>query len=254
MGVPGKPWITPQIPPPAKQRLVLRRGHPVGTAFVDESGIIAADRFFAIGMVKCVEPARLLRDIQRFRDKQHWYNEFKWYDLTTTTIDLYKDLIDICLIPGHMEFWCFVADRDVADPIDRFGSQWDAYGKLAEQLVVASTHTDELLAIMADNYSTPAHILFEEDLRAAVNRRLNRLAAVSVVRLDSRASDGLQIADVFASAVTFEFREHAGLASASSPKGRVAAHLRARFGCTSFLQGWRNANHSVAIYNQGQPS
>jgi hypothetical protein len=241
----------PLKPPPAPSRLVLRRQHPVATAFLDESGIISADRFFAIGLVKSAEPARLLRSIQKFRDKNHCYHEFKWYDITAGTVELYKNIVDVCLSPGLLEFWCFVADRTKADPIVRFGSQWDAYGKLAEQLVVASAHPDELFAILADNYSTPDHILFEEDLRAAVNRRLNRLAAVSVVRLDSRSSDGLQVADLLSSAVTFEFRQAAGLARATSPKGQVAAHVRAALGTASCLSGWRNANHSVAIYNHG---
>jgi len=231
----------------------LRRDHPVSTAFIDESGIISADRFFSIGMVKSVEPSRLLRRIQKYRDEQHWYEEIKWFDLTRDTIQTYKEIVDICLEDGLLEFWCFVADRSVADPVARFGSQWDAYGKLAEQLVVASMHPDELIAIMADNYSTPDHILFEEDLRSAVNRRLNRLAAVSVVRLDSRSSDGLQVADLLTSAVTFEFRQAAGLGSSSSPKGQVAAHVRKSLGARSCIKGWRNSRHSVAIYNHGVP-
>lgn len=252
----AKPWITPTKPPPAGRKaapVVLRRNHPVATAFLDESGIISADRFFSIGLVKSPEPSRLLRSIQRLRDTHHWYGEIKWYDVTLGTLELYKEVVDTCLVPGNLEFWCFVADRQAADPIVRFGSQWDAYAKLAEQLVVAALHPDELIAIMADNYSTPAHILFEEDLRAAVNRRLNRLAAVSVVRLDSRSSDGLQVADLLTSAITFEFRQDAGLASSTSPKAKLAKHVRTALGARSCLGGWRNAKHSVALYGVNPP-
>ena len=120
--------------------------------------------------------------------------------------------------------FCFVADRRVADPIARFGSAWDAHAKLAEQLVVAACRPDELVALMADNFSTPDPVLFEQDLRAAVDRRLRRLALVSVVRLDSRSSDGLQAVDLLTSAVAHELRADAGLA------------------------GWRNGRHSVQIF------
>jgi hypothetical protein len=254
--MPGKPWIEPAVPPPAlsNQSVALKRGHPVSTAFLDESGIISADRYFSIGLVKSDRAPQLLRAIHKFRDQHHWYEEIKWYDITRDSVPIYKQIIDVCFAdPALLEFWCFVADRSVADPIARFGTQWDAYGKLAEQLVVASMHPDELVAIMADNYSTPDHILFEEDLRAAVNRRLRRLAAVSVVRLDSRSSDGLQIADLLTSAVTFEFRQAAGLASAKSPKGQIAAYIRKSLGCRSCINGWRNTRHSIAIYNSGLP-
>lgn len=134
----------------------------------------------------------------------------------------------------------------------RFGSTWDAYRKLAEQLVVASIHPDELVALMADSYSTPDSVLFEEELRAGVNRRLSRLALTSVVRLDSRSSDGLQAADLLTSAITHEFRVSAGLASSASPKGEVAEYVRAMLGASSCLAGWRNAAHSVQIYRTGK--
>lgn len=159
--------------------------------------------------------------------------------------------MDICLEPGLIKFFCFVADREKADPIARFGTTWVAYGKLAEQLVVASLRPNELISVLADNYSTPDTILFEEDLRASVNRRLRRLAVVSVCRLDSRSSDGLQAVDLLTAATVFEFRAEVGLASNSSPRGQLAGYVRSKLGTDSCLAGWRNAEHSVARYHHG---
>jgi len=68
---------------------------------------------------------------------------------------------DACLVSHGVEFFCFVSDRDKADPVERFGSSWDAYSKL----VVASLHSDQLMSLMADNYSTPDSVLFEEERR-----------------------------------------------------------------------------------------
>ena len=231
------------------QRPVLRKDHPCATAFLDETGSISKDRFFGIGLLKCSEPAVLTRALQKLRDRAHWYDEIKWYDITRDSIPFYRCVVDICADSG-VDFFCFIADRKQSDPIARFGSPWDAYAKLAEQLVVASFRPAELMALMADNYSTPDSVLFEQDLRAAVNRRLNRLALVSVTRLDSRSSDGLQAVDLLTSAVTHEFRADAGLASHVSPKGRISTYVRAVLGAGSCLDGWRNSRHSVQIYGR----
>jgi hypothetical protein len=241
------------VPRPAERadsrrpRPVLGRDHPCATAFLDETGSIAKDRFFGIGLLKCAEAATLTRGIQKLRDQHHWYDEIKWFDITKGSVPFYRQVVDACATSGA-EFFCFVADRRAADPIVRFGSAWDAYAKLAEQLVVAACRPDELLALMADNYSTPDSVLFEQDLRAAVNRRLRRLALVSVVRLDSRSSDGLQAVDLLTSAVAHEFRAEAGLASHTSPKGQMSAYVRSVLGAGSCLEGWRSHRHSVQVY------
>src|SRR4051794_36216753 len=93
----------------------LRRDHPCGAAFVDETGAISRDRFFAVGVIKCSEPSRLLRTVQKFRDRRHWYKEFKFSELTVGKLDLYRALVDACLGVDDLEFFCFIADRSVAD-------------------------------------------------------------------------------------------------------------------------------------------
>lgn len=228
--------------------LKLSRDHPCATVFLDETGAIARDRIFAIGLLKVAEPATLLRAVQKWRDRRHWYNEIKYYDVTRGSLDLYREVVDISLGAAGVQFYCFVADRDVADPVTRFGTQWDAYEKMAEQMVTASIKPGELLTVLADNYSTPDEVLFEQTLRANINRRLRRLAVVSVCRLDSKSSDGLQVADLLTSACALEFRIAAGLASPTSTKAVLAEHVRAALGASSCLSGWRNERHSVAIY------
>lgn len=227
----------------------MDKNHPCATAFLDETGSIANDRFFGIGLLKCSEPAVLTRRIRKLRDQAQWYKEIKWFDTTRGILPLYMRVVDACAESGA-EFYCFIADRTSSDPIRRFGSPWTAYLKLAEQLVMASFHRDELMALLADDYSTPDAVTFEQDLRARVNRRLNRLGLVSVVRLDSRSSDGLQAADLLASAVAHEFRANVGLASHTSPKGELSAYVRAVLGADSCLQGWRSNRHSIQVYGR----
>jgi Protein of unknown function (DUF3800) len=229
----------------------LPRDHPCSAGFLDETGAIATDRFFGVGLLKSAAPARLLRAVQKLRDQHHWYREIKFTSTTQGALPFYRQVVDSCLDLDLVEFFCFIADRAHADPIDRFGTPWAAYSKLAEQLVIAALRADELISVLADNYSTPDGVLFEEDLRAGVNRRLKRLAVVSVCRVDSRCCDGLQVADLLTSAIAFEFRTEAGLASPDSPRGELAAYVREKLGTDSCLAGWRNARNSVAIYDHG---
>lgn len=233
----------------SKRSPKLPRHHPTSMGFLDESGAIAQDRFFCVGLVKSSHPSRLTRAIGKFRDQRHFYSEIKYTDITRSTAPMYKDLLDVILSNGDPEFFCFVADREVADPVKRFGDTWTAYQKMAEQLIIAVTRPPELLTVLADNYSTPDTVLFEEDLTANVNRRLHRLALTNVVRLDSKSSDALQAADLLVSSVAFEFRAAAGLASPMSPKAAVSAHARSLLGCQeSLLTGWRSSRHSVQVY------
>lgn len=232
--------------------LKLRKDHPVATVFVDETGAIARDRFFAVGLLKVEEPAVLLRAVQKWRDKRHWYKEIKYYDVTRSSLELYKEVVDLALSVPSVQFYCFVADRDAADPVARFGTHWDAYEKMAEQMITACIKPNELLTVLADNYSTPDEVLFEQTLRANINRRLRRLALVSVCRLDSKSADGLQIVDLLTSACALEFRLDAGLASPTSPKAELSRYVRERLGATSCLGGWKNDSHSVAVYRDGR--
>lgn len=238
-------------PPRAPSRR-LPKSHPTGVRFLDETGSISSDRFFGVGLVALESPSTLLRAIQKVRDQGHWYHEFHFTGVTRGTMRTYKKIVDLCLGSSDLKFYCFVADRTRADPIVRFGDHWTAYEKMAEQLVLASIHGPAIVSVLADNYSTPDEILFEEELKAGVNRRLNRLAVTSVVRLDSKTSDGLQVVDLLTSAAVFEFRAAAGLASPKSDKAELAAYVRAALGVTSFLDGWRTDKHSVQIYDHGR--
>jgi hypothetical protein len=161
-------------------------------------------------------------------------------------------IFDNRITSTDLKFYCFVADRSHADPIARFGDPWTAYEKMAEQLVLASIRHPTVVSVLADNYSTPDEILFEEELKAGVNRRLDRLAVTTVIRLDSKTSDGLQVVDLLTSAAVFEFRAAAGLASSRSDKAQLAAYVRACLGVDSLLGGWRDENLSVQVYDHGR--
>lgn len=218
---------------------------------LDETGAISNDRFFAVGLVKCSTPSVMLRTVQKFRDRRHFYGEFKFSSITRDSLPLYLDLATDVFGCGDMSFRCFLADRHQADPVVRFGNQWQAYLRMAEQLVLGALAFNEVASVLADNYSTPDHVQFEDDLRSQVNRRTARLAITSVVRLDSRSADGLQVVDMLTSAAAFEFRATSGLANEASPKGKMSKHVRDLLGVESLLGGLYDGKHSLRIYGHG---
>jgi hypothetical protein len=214
----------------------LPEDHPTKMVFLDEAGIIAHTRFFAVGCLKLAEPSILLRQIQHLRDRTQTYHEIHFNAVTRTSLPFYNAVVDL-VAASDGQFSCFVVDREKSDPVARFGSPWSAYEKLAKQLLLGSIRPRELLVVLADNYSTPTNVLFEQDVRAAVNQRLKRLAVVSVCRLDSKSTDGLQIVDLLTSAVAFEFRQAAGMAAKRNAKASLAKYIRRQYGVTTCLKG-----------------
>lgn len=112
--------------------------------------------------------------------------------MTRGALPLYREVIDL-VASADASFSCFVADRSIADPVSRFGSPWRAYEKLAVQLLLGSIPPGELVSVVADNYSTPDYVVFEQDVRAEVNRRLGGLGLTSVCRMDSKAAEHIRV-------------------------------------------------------------
>jgi hypothetical protein len=128
--------------------------------FLDESGSISHDPFFAVGCLKLAEPSILLRQIQKLRDRRHVYHEIHFASIT----------------------------------------------------------------------------------------RLGRLALTSACRLDSKATDALQLVDLLTSAVTHDFRQKAKLAKARNPKGKLTAYVRRQYEVETFVSGCRKKSINVALY------
>src|SRR5487761_25749 len=162
---------------------ILPDTHPASIAFVDESGAISHDRFFAVGCLKLAQPCDLTRALVAIRDKWHWYGEIHFTDVTRGSLPFYQAVVArVCQLQAT--FACFVTDRTVNDPIRRFSTPWRAYAALAEQLLIGTIKRGELVTVLADSYSTPNDVAFEVDVKREVNRRLKRLAVTSVCRLD----------------------------------------------------------------------
>lgn len=197
-----------------------------GFAFLDETGTLggARDPFFAVGLLKCSEPHKLARPMQRIRDRQHFYDEIKWNKVSAKKLPLMVDLVNV-FFSSEATFSAFVADKTRHDVIGRFGGPFKAYEALARQLVRASVGRGETLWVIADEYSTPPGETFEENVRDYVNRTLRRTAVAGVSRMRSSGVDLLQL-----------------------PKVKLLRHVKKRAGARTFVGGFRDGRLNIAEY------
>lgn len=234
----------------------MQRMEPIqksSVIFMDETGALKSDRIFAVGIVKCVTPAVVQRPFTLMRDRLHFYGELKWNSLNRAgLLPMYVEAVDCFFRSSDATFACFVADKTKSDPVARFGDHWKAYERLASQLIVGNIAPQEYVAILADEYSTPRGVTFEEDLQAHVEGVLKRRAIVGVCRMRSTGVDLFQVLDLLLGAVAYDYKMHAGLipTAGKSPKRDLLKHILGSFAVTTFVGGVRGPRSNVAEYGQ----
>lgn len=178
----------------------------------------------------------------------HFYAEFKWSEIRLNSITVYERLVDCFFCCATARFACFIADKRTSDPIRAFGDQWRAYERLACQLLVGNVGPAEHLVVLADEYSTPAHVTFEAEVRDCVNARLRQKHVIGICRMRSTGVDLFQVLDVLLGAVAYEYKLRAGLLAGggSPPKLAMLDYVRRQAGVSSFLGGVRNGRVNVA--------
>jgi hypothetical protein len=220
--------------------------------FLDETGTLGGERdpFFAVGLLQCEEPYDLLRPIQRIRDTEHYYDEMKWNKVSNKNLPILQDVLSIVL-KRPCRFHVFIADKQQHDIIGRFGGQFNAYEWMARQLVIGTVRPSEVAWVIADEYSTPPKVTFEENVRDYVNRKLKRTAVAGVCRMRSEGVDLLQVLDLLLGAIAYEFKESSGVVSASAykPKTKLLQHIKREAGVSSFVGGYRDDRLQVEVYH-----
>ncbi len=242
---------TPRTPKP-KPRVPRSPKYLFG--FLDETGALASERdpFFAVGMLCCPEPYTLLRPIQRIRDRQGFYDEIKWNKVSAKKLPLLCDLIDV-FMSSQARFSAFVVDKQKHDVISRFGGQFEAYDALARQLVLGSIRRGSVLWIIADEYSTPPGVRFEENVRDYVNRkakhRVHGRPVAGVCRMRSSGVDVLQIADLLLGAAVYDFKRDQGLVKYRA-KLDLLEYIKERSGVHAFVGGHTDDRINVVQYRE----
>jgi hypothetical protein len=196
------------------------------------------------------DPYELQRPIQRIRDKRHFYDEIKWSQVSAKKLPLLETLIDV-FFASPATLSVFVIDKQKHDPIARFGGLFEAYECLARQLVLGSIKRGETMFLIADEYSTPPTVTFEENVRDYVNQRLHRKAVAGVCRMRSSGVDLLQLIDLLLGAVVYEYKAKGGVVGPGrySPKVKLLEYIKEQAGVKSFVGGYRDGRINVATYH-----
>jgi hypothetical protein len=218
-------------------------------AFLDETGTLhaARDPYFAVGLLRCREPYALLRPLQRMRDREKFYDEIKWNKVSGKKLPILRTAIDVFFGTREASFSAFIVDKQQYDVIARFGGQFAAYDALARQLVRGSMRRGEVLWVIADEYSTPPTVTFEENVRDYVNLKLRREAVAGVCRMRSSGVDLLQLTDILLGAVVFEHKLARGLAR-YKPKRELLEYVKHKAGAPTFLGGYQDDQLNVREY------
>ena len=220
--------------------------------FLDETGTLGSPRdpVFAVGLLRTRDPYELQRPIQRIRDKRHFYDEIKWSQVSAKKLPILETLIDV-FFASPATLSVFVIDKQKHDPIVRFGGLFQAYECLARQLVWGSIKRGETMFLIADEYSTPPTVTFEENVRDHVNKRLNRKAVAGVCRMRSSGIDLLQLVDLLLGAIVYEYKAKGGVVGPGrySPKVKLLEYIKEKAEVQSFVGGYRDGRTNVADYH-----
>lgn len=208
--------------------------------FIDESGSkSSAGKFFVLGMVKTYLPGKLSWQLRNVKERYNFKNEFKFTKVTQGTLPAFMKLIDAAHDSSTL-LAAFVADSSHRN---QFGNRpvWKAQADMATHLVSHNLLPGEIGCVFADVITTPRAISLAETVKRQTNVRLKRLSVTNGVDLDSQACMELQLADLFAGAVSYERRLAAGIISTDddSPKAQFVEHLKKVYGCVS-LNDQRN--------------
>lgn len=208
------------------------------------------DRFFGVGLLKCPEPALIQRPMQALRDYEQFRTEIKWSEVRQNNLRIYRAALKCFFDCEESTFACFIADKKANNPLNRFGDQWRAYERLSAQLLIGNIKPNEHVTVLADEYSTPAGITFEENVRATVHTRLERNAILGVCRMRSTGVDLFQILDLLLGAVSYEHKIAAGLIHGRNPKGRLLNHIKDRLGIETFVGGVKTDRVNVKQFGR----
>ncbi|WP_142272573.1 DUF3800 domain-containing protein [Mycobacterium heidelbergense] len=250
-------FVSPQeVEPLAKPEVdavLVPRGYPCATFFVDESSARASSgSFFVVGAVKLRKPGALLRSIEHIRDTRAYDGEFKFSRISRGKLTAYYEVIDaLANSDAHITACVVDLSSKTCNPFDGKHPEWQVHAKVVAKMLVGSINSRELASAVLDRRTTPVGIAFDDAVRGMVNQRLRSTGLVSAVCADSRCTDGLQLADLVAGAVAHQRRSDS---SANSHKGRVAARLAAAFGVASFATDQRTKRVNVLTHGSRRTS
>ena len=206
--------------------------------FVDESGSKGSGGdFFVVAAVKTNDPDYLTRGMASIRTRARRFSEMRFRELNRSSVPMFRDLTELLYDSGAI-IGAFIVDKKIHDPfVNR--AQWEGHAWVTSALIKGMTSRKELATVLSDGISTPAGVAYGTHLRQTINSRFRSMRVVSAVSLDSKTCDGLQLADMVASAIAYERKTIRAegaetYAQRTTPKAEAAKYLARVFGVDSF--------------------
>ncbi|MDF9715849.1 DUF3800 domain-containing protein [Nocardioides sp. ChNu-99] len=218
-------------PPPSRFR-----GLPphVQTAsfWLDDSGSRgSAHKGFVIAGIKTRHPDDLQRSLQVVREHHGYEGELKFNAITERNLPRFHAIIDV-LEGSDAHLLGAVLDAHRWNPF-RGKEHWVGQATVVSQLVCTAMNANEVGAVFMDGISTPLGVSMGALVKRKINSQLRGQRATSVVSLDSKTNDLMQVADLVAGSIRYQRFDPAGPLG-DSPKSRFALRLGAAFGVGSF--------------------
>jgi hypothetical protein len=177
--------------------------------FMDETGSIndKNNRYFGLGMIKCMQPHFLDYKIRLLRQKTDMYDEIKWNTISKIKVDFLKELLDIADSTPGINFSAIIVNKDQTNVMSMFeNNPYIAYSKLTEMMLKKSIRANEVLTVLADYITTPSDIHFEVDVKHHINEEFKRLAIAGIHRIDSKGTNILQLNDLYLGAIVYSYK------------------------------------------------
>lgn len=211
------------------------RSHVFG--FMDETGLLhrpKTDRIFALGLLMSQNTRELHRAIINLKNRRSYHREFKFTDITSQNLQVYKELLDIFFVCTNNRFHCLIVDKKNYRNISNTKGH-TAYNRLAANLIAGSidykrTRASEYVTVLADDISTSKDDKFEKIIRDTVKKKHRRNALFGIARLESHAVSEIQMTDVLLGLVAYSFKIRLGVAKGSGAKLRLLKHLQRKLG------------------------
>lgn len=223
--------------------------------FFDETGNLndKANRYFAMGMLKCSQPYYLDYEVQRLRQKEKFYDEIKFNKISRKNIDFALKVLDTVFSMPGLKFSFFVINKDDVDFHTEFKNDlWLAYEVFAEKLLIGNISPREIVIVLADYVTTPPTVKFEVNVKHSVNNHFKRLAVAGVCRVDSKGVNLVQIVDLVLGATVYDYKLTNKLATGDKHKIKLLNYLKKKLKLKTFVGGFRNSGFNLFEYRVKQ--
>ncbi len=219
--------------------------------FFDETGNLndKANRYFAMGMLKCSQPYFLDYEIQKLRQRDRFFDEIKFNKISKRNIGFALKILELVFkIPGLKFSFLIINKDDIDFQVEFKNNLWLAYEVFAEKLLIGNISPREIVTVLADYVTTPPDVKFEVNVKHSVNNHFKRLALAGICRVDSKGVNLIQILDLFLGTIAYSYKLENKMVSGDKNKIKFLKEFKKRLNLTSFAGGFRNSNFNVFEY------